>query len=88
MGDLGNFVPYANFLPSADPFAVSCKFNSTRTGKSLLIVMYDVHDLYVGVPLTCVLNYKAADVLAVDMDMNYVVRLVSDVRCSMANRRV
>lgn len=29
MGDLGNFVPYANRAPANDPFKVVCKFNTS-----------------------------------------------------------
>lgn len=30
MGDLGNFVDYANKLPAHDPFTISCVFSSER----------------------------------------------------------
>lgn len=88
MGDLGNFIPYANFLPSIDPFTVKCKYNSSREAKSLKIMMFDIHDLFVGVPLTCTVNYQANDVLAVDMDINTVVRLVIHNLFSMEKSRV
>jgi len=87
MGDLGNFVPWANYLPSNDPFTVKCKFNSSRADKALKILKYAVHDLYVGVPVTCTLNYQNNDVLAVDMDVNFNVRLVTIVIYSMVRKR-
>lgn len=76
MGDLGNFVPYANFLPSNDPFTVKCKFNTSKADKSLSIMKYGMHELYVGVPVTCVANYQTKDILAVDMSVNMNVRVV------------
>ena len=30
MGDLGNSVPYANFLPAQDEFKAHCKFNHSQ----------------------------------------------------------
>lgn len=30
MGDLGNFIDYANTLPAHDPFTVSCSFSKER----------------------------------------------------------
>lgn len=30
MGDLGNFVPYANYAPANDPFKAICVFNQSR----------------------------------------------------------
>jgi len=88
MGDLGNFVPYANTLPSTDPFTVRCRFNASRADKSLKIIRQDVHDLYVSVPLSCVVNYQAKDVLAVDMDVDLNVRLVVFILCSMVRKKV
>ena len=88
MGDLGNFIPYANFLPSIDTFTVRCNYNASRAAKSLKILRYEVHDLYVGVPLTCTVVYQNNDVLAVDMDTNYVVRLVKLMLFSMAKTQV
>jgi hypothetical protein len=88
MGDLGNFVPHANFLPSQDNFTVRCNYNASRAPKSLKILRYDVHDLYVSVPLTCNINYQNQDVLAVDMDTNFVVRLVKMFLFSLAKTKV
>lgn len=88
MGDLGNFVPSANFLPSNDNFIVRCNYNASRAAKSLKILRYDIHDLYVGIPLTCTVNYQSKDVLAVDMDNNIVVRLVQIILNSMVKMKV
>lgn len=30
MGDMGNFVEYANKLPAHDPFTISCTFSKER----------------------------------------------------------
>lgn len=87
MGDLGNFVPSANFLPSNDNFTVRCNYNESRAAKSLKILRYDVHDLYAGVPLTCTVNYQNKDVLAVDMDINFVVRLVQIILSSLEKKK-
>ena len=88
MGDLGNFVPFANFLPSSDPFTVKCKFNSSRAEKSLKIIIYTNHSVYASVPVTCTLNYQSNDVLAVDMDVNFDVKLVIFVLFSLVRSRV
>lgn len=49
MGDLGNFVDYANKLPARDPFTISCQFAQDRANE-LKTVRFDEHDLYVQVP--------------------------------------
>jgi hypothetical protein len=87
MGDLGNFVPYANFLPSSDPFTVKCKYNSSRADKSLKLSIYTIHSLYASVPVTCVASYQSNDVLAVDMDVNFDVKLVTLVLCRLARKK-
>ena len=56
MGDLGNFVPYANNAYAMDRFGVQCKFNRTRLNE-LSIMRYDEHQLYVGVPVGCFVHY-------------------------------
>lgn len=75
MGDLGNFVDYANKLPAHDPFTISCQFAQDRANE-LKTVRFDEHDLYVQVPEDCTIGYKGAAVLKVSFDMNLVIRLV------------
>ena len=75
MGDLGNFVDYANYLPAHDPFTINCAFPANRSDE-LKIVRFDEHDLYVQVPQDCNVTYKSAVVLKVSFDMNVIVRLV------------
>jgi len=40
MGDLGNFVDYANKLPAHDPFTISCEFAQDRASE-LKTVRFD-----------------------------------------------
>ena len=40
MGDLGNFVDYANTLPAHDPFTVHCNFANDRANE-LKITRHD-----------------------------------------------
>ena len=56
MGDLGNFVPYANNANARDRFGCQCKFNRTRLDE-LSIMRYDEHQIYVGVPVGCFVHY-------------------------------
>lgn len=76
MGDLGNFVPYANRAPANDPFKVSCKFNTSRAEKELKISRYDEHQIYISVPESCTISYQDKPVLETEMDINMVARLV------------
>jgi hypothetical protein len=75
MGDLGNFVDYANKLPAHDPINISCAYAPDRANE-LKISRFDEHDLYVQVPEDCIITYKNASILKVSFDMNVVVRLV------------
>ena len=76
MGDLGNFVPYANRAPASDPFKVTCKFNTSRAEKELKISRYNEHQLYVSVPEACSISYKDKAIIEMELDVNMVVRLV------------
>lgn len=76
MGDMGNFVEYANKLPAHDPITISCAFATDRAN-DLKIMKFDEHDLYVQVPEDCSLSYKSSVVMKVSFDMNLVVRLVN-----------
>ena len=40
MGDMGNFIDYANKLPAHDPFTVSCTFSNERAS-DLKIMKFD-----------------------------------------------
>ena len=75
MGDLGNFVPYANNADARDRFGCQCKFNRTRLDE-LSIMRYDEHQIYVGVPVGCFVHYQGKDIISFDMDVNTIVYLV------------
>jgi hypothetical protein len=76
MGDLGNFVPYANYAPAGDRFNVSCNFDTSRAANSLKISRYDEHDLYIAIPETCTISYQNKPILSLKTDIIFVVRLV------------
>lgn len=78
MGDLGNFVPYANRAPASDPFKVTCKFNTSRAEKELKISRYNEHQLYVSVPEACSISYKDKAIIEMELDVNMVVRLFGE----------
>lgn len=75
MGDLGNFVDYANKLPAHDPFTISCEFAQDRASE-LKTVRFDEHDLYIQGPEDCSITYNSAVIMKVSFDMNLVVRFV------------
>lgn len=75
MGDMGNFVEYANKLPAHDPFTISCAFSKERESE-LKIMRFDEHDVYVQVPEDCSISYKSSVVMKISFDMNLVIRLV------------
>jgi hypothetical protein len=87
MGDLGNFVEYANNAPSSDPFTATCKFNQSRMEKELKISPYDEHRIYLGIPYSCRVNYKEKDILTLEMDLTMIARLVLRLRHSMERKR-
>ena len=62
MGDLGNFVPYANNAAANDKFGVTCKFNRSRLDE-LRIMRYDEHQIYTSVPESCIVHYAGKDIL-------------------------
>jgi hypothetical protein len=75
MGDLGNFVEYANKLPAHDPINITCAYATDRTNE-LKITRFDEHDLYVQIPEDCTIYYKNNPIIKASFDMNVVVRLV------------
>ncbi len=76
MGDLGNSVPYANYAPAGDRFNVSCSFDATRAESELKIARYEDKQIYVSVPENCQIVYNSKPILALKMDVNFVVELV------------
>lgn len=78
MGDLGNSVPYANYAPANDPFIATCVFNKSRMEKSFKVMRYDEHKIYVSIPENCKINYANKDIISIDMDFSFVVRIVSE----------
>ena len=64
MGDLGNFVEYANQFPSYSRLAVHCELAEDKIA-DLKVSRYDEHDIYVQVPQECYLTVNASKVLKV-----------------------
>lgn len=76
IGDLGNFIDYANKLPAHDPITISCAFSKDRASE-LETSRFDEHDIYIQVPEDCTISYKSSVVMKISFDMNIVVRLVN-----------
>lgn len=64
MGDMGNFVEYANKLPAHDPLSISCTFSNERAS-DLKVRKFDEHDLWVQVPEDCSISYKSSVVMKI-----------------------
>lgn len=75
MGDLGNSVPYANYVPANDKFTVNCKYDKASQD-GVKVIKYENDTIYVSLPVDCQAIYKTKPIIGIKMSVSFVVLMV------------